>query len=575
MKKSLVILSVLVKISFLQSVLPVYGHQQTAPWLDESSLDRGLYIEVRHSRVIRNPGPFDVSVVMSNLLGPGEVVVNQVRYVLPDSEVVVHPRSDVLSSRRSAYQEYKVVLRTLEQVTERGARASVETLSRQSYALLTDITRGTFRDRQSIPASLIPETIGSTFNLIVEVDVLQADELRTIQRLIEIPVQDALPTGPQGLWRAGDQHLHTAFSIDAFFVNGTRELVSDYAAVAQILGLDWSIITDHTNVHISVWYDPRLFIVGEVLAQTFRNNQNYLVLQGQEMGVGLSDPLGRPAHFLVYPRTSDFIGFVENPCTAIGFNCEPEQVIIDRVNAQGGIGFIAHPFVSQVVLAPWNRENNATGWAGLEIFSNPDGLLGLTDLRAIDWWYELLNEIPAPQNGQLQVRDDYPTRFPVGLGNSDAHEPTKIGATFAYANLGNALPGNAMVPRETLMDAFVNGRVVASNGPLVLGDINGAGIGEVAVVTPENNELMVTLQTTEEFGPVGEYTIVVNVDGSVRTIGAPIQVPGDPHMGTLVFGNLLRPPDKFVIIIAGRACAECPTDPVYLAVANPIWLEFE
>ena len=53
-------------------VLPVYGHQQTAPWLDESSLDRGLHIEVRHPRAIRNPGPFGVSVVLSNLMGDGD-----------------------------------------------------------------------------------------------------------------------------------------------------------------------------------------------------------------------------------------------------------------------------------------------------------------------------------------------------------------------------------------------------------------------------------------------------------------------------------------------------------------------
>ena len=37
------------------AIAPVYGHQHTAPWLSESDLDNGLFVEVRHPRVIQSP----------------------------------------------------------------------------------------------------------------------------------------------------------------------------------------------------------------------------------------------------------------------------------------------------------------------------------------------------------------------------------------------------------------------------------------------------------------------------------------------------------------------------------------
>jgi len=50
---------------------------------------------------------------------------------------------------------------------------------------------------------------------------------------------------------AGDQHVHTTYSIDAALLDGTTENVADYAAAADAGGLDWIITTDHSNVEFA------------------------------------------------------------------------------------------------------------------------------------------------------------------------------------------------------------------------------------------------------------------------------------------------------------------------------------
>jgi hypothetical protein len=553
-----------------------FGHEHTAPWLDESSLDRGLYVEVRHPRVIRNPRSFDVSILLNNLLGGDAVTVREVRYSLPGAfDQLAHPRRQALSSKRVAYRRYKAILEEMQRAGVRSDRASVARLRNESRLRLLDIAAGAFRDRQPVDAAFIPE-VGRVMNLTVEVDLVENGRPRTIRRDVAIPVQPLLPDG-DGSWFAGDQHLHTAYSIDAFFLFGTLENVAQFAATAQTIGLDWIIISDHTNLNFLVWYQPFLFTWGEALAMNYRNQNDYLVLQGQEMGIGSPGPLGEPAHLLAYPFAADSTGFLPNPCPGFitgHLNCEPEQVILDRVNDNGGIGFIAHPFDSGFLFyAPWDQNSGAVGWAGLEIFSSDTGFFKNSDSHALAWWHELLDEIPPPQGGGLADRPDYPTRFPVGLGNSDAHHTTRIGNVFSYARLPGVMHGAGMVPRPDLMSAFVEGRVVASNGPLAYGEIQGAGTGGVAVVFPGENQITLTLETTPEFGPVSDYLIKVFVDGVERQVVPPNGATGFSR--TVVVDEVFSPPDKFVTIVAQRfQCEGCPHEELrYLSVANPIWLE--
>ena len=561
-------------IAFACAPAPADAHEHTIPWLDESTLDGGLYVELGHPRVIRKAGPFDVSLFVNNLTGRGDVRVKGVRYSLPGAfDTISHPREHRLRSRRPAYRQYKTVQGQLRGAANRRDRAAVKRLQAQSQSLLVSINSDTFRDRQRFAASLVPD-VGGSLDLTVEIDVLQSRKLRTIRRSVRIPIQPALP-GSTASWFAGDQHLHTLYSIDALFLEGTIQVVTDYAMTAETVGLDWIIITDHTNLGFLFWYTPELFAAGEAMAQAYRNTNDYLVLQGQEMGIGSPGFFEEAAHLLVYPRLDDSTGFLPNPCPGLLFNhvnCESEQVILDRVNDNGGIGFIAHPFDSVFLFfAPWDLNSPAVGWAGLEIFNSDLAVFSTEDQQSVNWWHSLLNDIAPPQGGQLADRPGYPTRFPVGLGNSDAHQPGKIGNTFTYAYLPAVTPGSGMLPRADLMDAFVNGRVVASNGPLVYGEINGAGTGQVATLSPGDNQLAITLQTTTEFGPVGDYEIHVAVNGVSRIIVPPSGSPA--HQTTILLEDLLAPPDKFVTIQARRASGT-GQGIEYRAIANPIWLEF-
>lgn len=561
----------------LTSAEPGYGHEHTAPWLDESTLDHGLYLEVRHPRVIRNPRSFDVSVLATNLLGAGELMVREVRYSLPGAfDEVAHPRRHRLSSKRDAYRRYKNLLEQMESAGERRDRASVERLRHESRSRLLEITAGAFRDRQRVDAGFIPQ-VERVMNLAVEVEVLEPGGLRTIRRDVAIPVQPPLPDGTDGSWFAGDQHLHTAYSIDAFFLEGTHENVREFADTARTIGLDWIIITDHTNLDFLVWYQPYLFRFGEFMARSYRERNDYLVLQGQEMGVASAGTFGEAAHLLVYPHTLDSTGFLVNPCPKFPFkhaSCEPEQVILDRVNVNGGIGFIAHPFdFVPFFFAPWDRESGAVGWAGIEILNSDLGLVRDPDVQAIAWWHQLLNEIPAPLGGRLADRPDYPTRFPVGMGNSDAHQPARIGKTFSYARMPGVVRGAGMVPREDLMSAFLEGRLVASNGPLAYGEIHGAGTGGVAAVSTGPTPITLTLETTPEFGPVSDYVLRILVNGSLRRIVPPNGASG--FQRTVVVEETFSPPDKFVTIAAERfQCDGCVEEELgFVSLANPIWLE--
>jgi hypothetical protein len=514
---------------------------------------------------------------MNNLTGTGPVSVREVRYSLPGAfDNVSHPHRQTLLSKRVAYRRYKTILQEMQGAGLRRDRGSVERLRNESRMRLLDIATGAFRDRQRVDAGSIPE-VGRVMNLTVEVDVAEGGRIRTIRRDVAIPVEPLLPDG-DGSWFAGDQHLHTAYSIDAFFLNGTLDNVAQYAATAQTIGLDWAIITDHTNLNFLVWYHPFLFTLGEMQAQNFRNFHDYLVLQGQEMGVGSLGSFGEAAHLLAYPRSVDSTGFLPNPCPSFPaghLNCEPEQVVIDRVNDNGGIGFIAHPFDSTFLFyAPWDQNSDAVGWAGLEIFSSDSGFLKPTDQHAIAWWHQLLDQIPPPQGGQLADRPDYPTRFPVGLGNSDAHQPSLIGNTFTYARLPGVRHGTGMVPREDLMSAFVDGRVVASNGPLAYGEIGEAGTGGVAVISTGENQINLTLETTPEFGPAGDYAIKVFVNGVEREVVPPDGSPGFTR--TAAVNEVFSPNDKFVTVVAQRVQCEggCPHEELrFVSLANPIWLE--
>jgi len=135
----------------------------------------------------------------------------------------------------------------------------------------------------------------------------------------------------------GGIHLHTASSDGA----ATHEEV---ALVASRAGLDFLIVADH-NVFVQDqdgWYGDLLLLVGEELHDTER--------------------VPEADHYLAF-------GIKEH----IDADNKSAQAVIDGVNAQGGFGFIAHPFERSPAFTrepelPW-VDWKATGYTGLEIWN--------------------------------------------------------------------------------------------------------------------------------------------------------------------------------------------------------------
>jgi hypothetical protein len=135
----------------------------------------------------------------------------------------------------------------------------------------------------------------------------------------------------------GNVHLHTTCS------DGTATH-EEIARIAQSVGLDFVIPTDH-NVLVKGkegWYGHTLLLVGEEVHDTQR--------------------VPEANHYLAFNITEDVAPYAKDP-----------QAVIDAVNAQGGFGFIAHPFeyssplVNEEAL-PW-VDWTVTGYTGLELWN--------------------------------------------------------------------------------------------------------------------------------------------------------------------------------------------------------------
>jgi hypothetical protein len=212
----------------------------------------------------------------------------------------------------------------------------------------------------------------------------------------------------------GNVHLHTTCS------DGTAPH-EEIARIAQSAGLDFVIPTDH-NVLVKGkegWYGHTLLLVGEEV----------------------HDPQRVPEsnHYLAFDITEDVAPYAHDP-----------QAVIDAVNAQGGFGFIAHPFeysaplVNEAAL-PW-VDWTATGYTGLELWNY------MSEFKA--HLPNMLQAILLAHFPQVAMQGPFPetlsrwdellrTRKVVAICGSDAHATTyRLGPlvreVFSYKHLFRA-----------------------------------------------------------------------------------------------------------------------------------------
>ncbi len=190
----------------------------------------------------------------------------------------------------------------------------------------------------------------------------------------------------------GNLHIHSHHS------DGGGE-VTQIAQTSQRLGLDFIVLTDHD------------FLTDDLHLEDEGVHSGVLALVGLEIGK-------RYHHYLAF----DIKGMIR------GRGLDPQEVI-DRVNAQGGFGFLAHPhekgmpFSDKSIAYTWN-DLSVTGYTGICIWNFSSrwkeriktlfhGLFHLTfktqmlkppSRKTISLWDELCQERRTP-----------------AIGGSDAH----------------------------------------------------------------------------------------------------------------------------------------------------------
>jgi hypothetical protein len=550
------------------------AHEHSTPWIDSGNLEQGLYISVSPPWAVRNNGDFPVSIQIRNIDSTHDVYVEAIR-LLGKTTQQIEPRK-MLHSQGDLLQQ----VQTAKMLFENGGNDKNQ---KEFVGLLAKLGHVTCVARWMVPSKADTVTI--------EIDILENGKPRTIQKSVRVNKQPPLPRGgiadvaiavdktciqtivsPRNTstryWFAGDQHIHTSFSVDAVILDGTEQEPYEYSQYAESIGLDWAIFTDHSNITYSEiwgdrdWYVESQFNQGQSECQQYRTDHDWLSIYSQEMGLGQQGFWDLASHMLCLPLDHDLADMLPNPSSGMVYghaNCESEQTIINRINDAGAFGFIAHPYEWEYLFFhEWNWGNGTNGWAGMELMCDSGGSYDEDDWSTWYKWHELLNGIATPTNGQLQERESWPNRFPVGIGNSDAHEPGNVGQVWTYVAMEN-------VTRSNLKEGILGGHCIASNGPLGWVSVNNAFTGEVAVLpNGMNTNVVVSIRTNESMGYAGEYGAEVLVNGEVRRT---IEPSGLPYYSLDIYVNDLNlgPGDKFVTLRVSKGGLVC--------LPNPVWLQ--
>ena len=394
-----------------------WAHEHSTPWIESENIEQGLYISVSPPWVVRKEGDYPISIQIRNISAKHDVLVSEIR-LITDEPKRVAPRK-TLRAQGDLLQQVQIAKTNF----ENGGSVSDQ---KKFIDLVAKLGREVCSARWMVPSEIDM--------LHIEIDVLENEIPRTIRKNVKVNKQQPLPRGgfadvavvvdgnceqtivaPRNTntmwWFAGDQHIHTSFSVDAVILDGTEEEPYEYSEYAESIGLDWAIFTDHSNITYSEvwgdrdWYVESQFNWGQSECQQYRADHDWLSIYSQEMGLGQQGTWDLPSHMLCLPFEQDLAGMLPNPSDGLVYghaDCESEQTIINRINDAGAYGFIAHPYDwAYLGFYEWNWGNGTNGWAGMELMCDSGG--GYDDDDWSTWykWHDLLNGIAAPTNGQF------------------------------------------------------------------------------------------------------------------------------------------------------------------------------
>lgn len=270
-----------------------------------------------------------------------------------------------------------------------------------------------------------------------QIDLAVTHDERTLQRRGSVFVD-----GPGWFW--GDNHSHSRHS------DGSGTIAENFAS-ARNHGLSWLTATDHNT--IAQRDDVAL-----------ENREDFVALFGEEITAG-------DGHSLGY-NIDELIGWAQDP-----------QGRIDQTNASnGGEGFffVAHPYYPGLEWEDWTIQD----YAGIEVWNGFYPPRHAVNAQAFAKWDELNRE----------------GMHLIGIANSDAHNPGKIGSPHIRAYLPE-------LSDQAIWAAMRTGRFYGSDGPDLRFTMGDATMGGDVTVPAGGDQVAVTIEAFAD-DPITSLTIL-------------------------------------------------------------------
>lgn len=282
------------------------------------------------------------------------------------------------------------------------------------------------------------------------------------------PVPPRWEAGPAGSWYKGDFHVHTSVGSNDTRTDGVASswptTVKD---VAQQIGLDFVVITDHSNSAGGIttttredgrfWNRGPEFPVWDTAATL--TDASFLMIDGSEIspvstlnatecdhcpstGSGELTPVGHVGCFPADLEDFDITGhFTDRPPGAV----QGKQAI-DECHERGGIAVVNHPYPK---LTPWIEYDwTSLDYDAIEVWNGSVGY-DMYDGAAYDAY--LCDRLQGRKVVAVGGSDNHRTLIPFGTGAPNLDPPLGLPITSLLA---------PSLEWTTLTDAFKRGRIV-------------------------------------------------------------------------------------------------------------------
>ena len=323
-------------------------------------------------------------------------------------------------------------------------------------------------------------------------------------------------------WLAGDLHHHSVYSSPAY--GGTDPVIEtphDVCLSMKSMGMQFGALSDHHNTlnHEEWKKENRDFT--PIISKEISTSNGHVLSLGVEEDVIYEIPKGKE-------RTSERLRseFVR---------------ICQQIREAGGLPQVNHPFD-----ASFSTRYNSEFLDMIEIFDSMEIWNGATPFmegtineKAFHAWLGFLDEgkyLTATTgsdthnifgddyfgmiewlNWLMEIVAEHPEVYPKQMREKTAYLLALCRKVFPVlvkwvecsnspSNIHNYVFTDGKKGQEDILEAIREGKVFVSNGPLLVPEINGAGIGEHAVLENGKGTLSVSLLSREKISRLYLYT---------------------------------------------------------------------